>query len=90
MRVRVSWVLYGLGFASIVVSAVNYFSGKPKLGGGQERTGLFIGQWPPTLFILGKIVEDWETRRAAATSAEGGEAEATPTTEEATPTATDA
>ena len=84
MPIRVSWVLYGLGFASILASAVNYLSGKPKVGGGQERTGLFVGQWPPTLFILGKIVEDWETRKMKqeASSAEG-EGTASTTTQDA-------
>ena len=73
MQIRVSMVLYGLGFASIVASAMNYLSGKTELGSGKERTGLFVGQWPPTFFILGKIVEDWENQASAeeATANEG-------------------
>ncbi|SMB95015.1 hypothetical protein [Deinococcus hopiensis] len=63
MNVKISNVLYILGFASIVLSAGNFVAGKTEDGQAQEsqeRNGLFVGFWPPTFFILGKIVEDRE------------------------------
>lgn len=63
MNLKISNVLYILGFASIVLSAGNFVAGKTEDGkqqDEQERNGLFVGFWPPTFFILGKIVEDRE------------------------------
>lgn len=57
---KLSTILYALGFLSIAVSAANYLTGKTKTGPETQRTGLFVGEWPPTFFILGKIVEDRE------------------------------
>jgi hypothetical protein len=64
---KVSNILYILGFVSIAVSATNYLKGKA--GGtqnddkaGKERDGLFTGHWAPTFFILGKIIEDREDK----------------------------
>lgn len=50
-------ILYLLGFASILLSASKYFQND---SGDTERDGLFVGEWPPTFFILGKIMEDKE------------------------------
>jgi len=57
---KLSSILYALGFISIAVSAANYLTGKVADESGAERNGLFVGEWPPTFFILGKIVEDRE------------------------------
>ena len=57
---KLSTILYTLGFASITASAANYLTGKAEAGTGGERNGLFIGQWAPTFFILAKVVEDRE------------------------------
>ena len=59
---KISSVLYAAGFVSILISAVNFFSGKTKTGSENERNGLFIGEWPPTFFILAKVMEDRENR----------------------------
>lgn len=50
MNVKISNVLYILGFASIVLSAGNFVAGKTEDGQAQEsqeRNGLFVGFWPP-------------------------------------------
>lgn len=60
---KTSNVLYVLGYASIVLSAINFLRGKSKDGQEQdskERDGLFLGHWAPTFFILGKVAEDRE------------------------------
>jgi hypothetical protein len=67
MTIKFSTVLYTLGFASIVVSAINYVEGlqsQPGKKGDKQRDGLFTGHWAPTFFILGKVVEDRERRQA--------------------------
>ena len=64
---KVSNILYILGFVSIGISATNYLKGK---SGGtrdvgeqeKQRDGLFTGHWAATFFILGKIVEDREDK----------------------------
>lgn len=61
---KLSTVLYALGFISIAISASNFVSGKTKSGQEGENNALFIGEWPPTFFILGKIVEDRERQNA--------------------------
>ncbi|ANE42890.1 hypothetical protein [Deinococcus puniceus] len=58
---KISNLLYILGFASIALSAANYLKGKSEDGqeeATKERDGLFVGHWAPTFFILGKIAED--------------------------------
>ena len=59
---KISSMLYAAGFVSILLSAVNFTRGKTMSDSGNERNGLFIGEWPPTFFILGKIMEDREQR----------------------------
>ena len=61
---KLSTILYVLGFVSIGVSAMNFLSGKKEAGHEGERNALFIGEWPPTFFILGKIAEDRERQQA--------------------------
>lgn len=63
---KLSNILYILGFASMAMSAGSFTAGKADGGDGdksgeeKQRSGLFVGFWPPTFFILGKIVEDRE------------------------------
>lgn len=62
---KLSNIMYILGFASIVASAASFTSGKAdsgKSGEEKENSGLFVGFWPPTFFILGKIIEDRENK----------------------------
>ncbi|WP_027481084.1 hypothetical protein [Deinococcus pimensis] len=61
---KLSTILYALGFLSIAISAANFLSGKRATGAEGERNALFVGEWPPTFFILGKIVEDRERQQA--------------------------
>jgi len=63
---KLSTVLYTLGFASIVMSAINFVEGK-QIPEGQKKDdkqhdGNFIGHWAPTFFILAKVVEDRQNR----------------------------
>jgi hypothetical protein len=64
---KFSTVLYTLGFASIIISAINFVEGKQIPEGDRkddkQHDGNFIGHWAPTFFILGKIVEDREQRK---------------------------
>ena len=41
-----------LGFISIVASILAWFSRKSEDTAGAERTGIFIGLWVPSFFIL--------------------------------------
>ena len=41
-----------LGFISIVASILAWFSRKSDDTAGAERTGIFIGLWVPSFFIL--------------------------------------
>ena len=61
---KLSNVLYALGFISIAISAANFLQGMGGAGEEGENNALFIGEWPPTFFILGKIVEDREKQSA--------------------------
>ncbi|MEW6107498.1 MAG: hypothetical protein AB1563_14270 [Bacillota bacterium] len=61
---KLSNIMYILGFASILLAAGNFASGRSEgdtsSGEEKQRSGLFIGFWPPTFFILGKVIEDRE------------------------------
>lgn len=63
---KLSNIMYVLGFVSILASAASFAGGKAEGGPGnksgeeKQRSGLFVGFWPPTFFILGKIIEDRE------------------------------
>ena len=57
-------LLHGLGFGSIVAAvslwgrsaAVSNESARARA----ERLAIFIGLWPPTFFLLGKVLQDIE------------------------------
>jgi hypothetical protein len=57
-------LLHGLGFASVLGSlslwgrsaAANDTRAKARA----ERLAIFVGLWPPTFFLLGKILQDVE------------------------------
>jgi hypothetical protein len=57
-------LLHGLGFASIVGSVVFWGrSGRAQdrfAKARAERLAIFVGLWPPTLFLLGKVMQDLE------------------------------
>lgn len=65
---RLSNIMYILGFVSMLMSAGSFVGGKAdggpgdKTGEEKQRSGLFVGFWPPTFFILGKIIEDRENK----------------------------
>jgi hypothetical protein len=53
-------VFYILAFGSMLLSVFMWFARPtgPDREGNSERLGIFIGLWPPTLLLLGKIAED--------------------------------
>ena len=61
-------VLHSLGFASIVAAVslwgrsagVDDWRAKARA----ERLAIFIGLWPPTFFLLGKVLQDLEASPA--------------------------
>ena len=61
-------VLHGLGFGSIVAAislwarsgSVDDWKAKARA----ERLAIFIGLWPPTFFLLGKVLQDLEASPA--------------------------
>ncbi|WP_261663129.1 hypothetical protein [Deinococcus sp. Marseille-Q6407] len=65
MKLKASVLMYALGYASIAVSAYRYFSTEKS---SDERDALFMGDWAPTFFILGKAAEDREVRGHSTTS----------------------
>ena len=57
-------LLHGLGFASIL-GAISLWGRSAALGDDSgraraERLAIFIGLWPPTFFLLGKVLQDIE------------------------------
>jgi len=61
-------VLHGLGFGSMLAAislwgrsaAVDDSKAKARA----ERLAIFIGLWPPTFFLLGKVIQDLEASPA--------------------------
>jgi hypothetical protein len=61
-------VLHGLGLGSMLAAislwgrsaSVNDFRAKARA----ERLAIFIGLWPPTFFLLGKVMQDLEASPA--------------------------
>jgi len=61
-------VLHRLGFASVVAAlsrwgrsaGVDEWKAKARA----ERLAIFVGLWPPTLFLLGKVMQDLEASPA--------------------------
>jgi hypothetical protein len=68
-KIRISSdVLHGLGFASMLAAvslwgrsaAVEDWKEKARA----ERLAIFVGLWPPTFFLLGKVMQDLEASPA--------------------------
>ena len=58
-------LLHGLGFASIL-GAISLWGRSAAVSNENararaERLAVFIGLWPPTFFLLGKVLQDIET-----------------------------
>ncbi len=72
-------LLHGLGFASIL-GAVSLWGRSARTSDKHERAraerlAIFIGLWPPTFFLLGKVLQDLERtpeEQAAEARALGG------------------
>ena len=63
LRLR-SDLLHGLGFASIF-GAVSLWGRSAAVDDREsraraERLAIFVGLWPPTFFLLGKVLQDLE------------------------------
>ena len=61
-------LLHGLGFASIL-GAVSLWGRSAAVNDDRdraraERLAIFIGLWPPTFFLLGKVLQDLEASPA--------------------------
>jgi hypothetical protein len=57
-------VMHGLGFASIL-GALSLWGRSAAVSKGDakaraERLAIFVGLWPPTFFLLGKVLQDIE------------------------------
>jgi hypothetical protein len=58
-------LLHGLGFASIF-GAISLWGRSAAVSNDNararaERLAIFVGLWPPTFFLLGKVLQDIET-----------------------------
>ena len=58
-------LLHGLGFASIF-GAISLWGRSAAVSNENararaERLAIFVGLWPPTFFLLGKVLQDIET-----------------------------
>jgi hypothetical protein len=61
-------VLHSLGFGSMLAAvslwgrsaSVDDWKGKARA----ERLAIFVGLWPPTFFLLGKVIQDLEASPA--------------------------
>jgi len=61
-------LLHGLGFTSIL-GAISLWGRSGRLADRDararaERLAIFVGLWPPTFFLLGKVVQDLEASPA--------------------------
>jgi hypothetical protein len=62
-------VLHGLGFGSML-AAISLWgrsagvSGDWRAKARSERLAIFVGLWPPTFFLLGKVMQDLEASPA--------------------------
>jgi hypothetical protein len=61
-------LLHSLGFASII-AALSLWGrsaamGNEKKQARSERLAIFVGLWPPTFFLLGKVLQDLEASPA--------------------------
>jgi hypothetical protein len=61
-------LLHGLGVASVAGSLALWGrSGgrdEPSARARAERMAIFVGLWPPTLFLVGKVLQDLESAPA--------------------------
>ncbi|MDQ3867772.1 MAG: hypothetical protein M3304_13255 [Actinomycetota bacterium] len=70
-------LMHGLGFGSIVAAlslwgrsaAVSNDNAKARA----ERLAIFVGLWPPTFFLLGKVLQDLEAPPEAQAARASGE-----------------
>jgi hypothetical protein len=61
-------VLHGLGFGSML-AAISLWGRSASLNDWRakaraERLAIFVGLWPPTFFLLGKVMQDLEASPA--------------------------
>jgi hypothetical protein len=61
-------VLHGLGFGSML-AAISLWGRSAAVGDWRakaraERLAIFVGLWPPTFFLLGKVMQDLEASPA--------------------------
>jgi hypothetical protein len=61
-------ILHGLGFGSMV-AAISLWGRSAAVGDWKakaraERLAIFVGLWPPTFFLLGKVMQDLEASPA--------------------------
>jgi hypothetical protein len=61
-------VLHSLGFGSML-AAVSLWGRSASVGDWKakaraERLAIFVGLWPPTFFLLGKVIQDLEASPA--------------------------
>jgi hypothetical protein len=60
------WMLHSLSFGSIGLCIVLWVRAKTvdqDERGNAERRALFVGLWPPTLWLIGDAIEQHEHRR---------------------------
>jgi len=61
-------LLHSLGFGSIVGAIALWFRSasvkKQEKKARAERLAIFVGLWPPTFFLLGKVLQDLEATPA--------------------------
>ena len=64
-------ILHGLGIVSIKLSlllwAVSARQSNKDAKARAERLAIFVGLWPPTFFLLGKVLQDLEASPAEQT-----------------------
>src|SRR5215207_6963224 len=69
-------ILHGLGLGSIV-AAISLWARSAsvddwKAKSRAERLAIFVGLWPPTFFLLGKVLQDLEASPAEQVLRAGG------------------
>ncbi len=54
-------VAFGAGIGSVALSILLFRSGKKRADvGKRERTGIFVGLWAPTFFVIGASLSQLE------------------------------
>lgn len=54
---------YAAAGASILMSIAIWAMRRGEDRANSERFGIFVGLWAPTFMVIGKVLEDRETRR---------------------------